>query len=200
MTLRMTEVPAWDGKGTIRTTLDHALFRTWFADRAREIEAANQTVFVNATEGGVFIDHFHQLPLAEVERRFLDKAESFNATAMLDEHYQQAPRVTAEKLDAILQDRRNRITNFRAFCAQLITQVDRILEEGELPQLLKAYQRSTAMIGAYIEPVPLVVGICESAINEINKRQIETADQQYRNAREMYQLLHKSCDLIFDAL
>jgi len=198
--LRMTDVPAWDGKGTIRTTLDHALFRSWFSDHAQQITAETRTVFVNATEGGVWIDNFQHLTLAEAERCFLAEAESFNATAILDQHWQHAPRVTPENLTAILSDRRRRISHFRAFCGRLITRVDRILAEGEQPQLLETYQRLTQAMGSHIEPVPLVIGVCEAAINEINNRQVDTVEQQYQNAREMYQLLHDSCDLILGAL
>jgi hypothetical protein len=65
-TAHTIEVPAWNGRGTVVTTRDFAMFRDFYTHFARMHPDAT---LVNATEGGAFVEGWEHVPLAEIAAR-----------------------------------------------------------------------------------------------------------------------------------
>lgn len=71
----MTRMPAWGGSNDfVETSTVYSVFADWFSEASRGLTEQN-IWHINATQGGVHIEHWEDLPLAEtIERYDLDKA------------------------------------------------------------------------------------------------------------------------------
>lgn len=62
----LRRVPAWGGQGEVESGAGFTGIISWFEGTAAATQAGGETRWINATEGGVHIEGFEDLPLAEV--------------------------------------------------------------------------------------------------------------------------------------
>lgn len=103
MRLKGERIEAWGGKGTVLTSKELNLFRSWFEQRASERSLSVR--LINATEGGARISGFEEMPLREALDRYC--TEPLPAREIIDEAVQAAappdPRCVAETLEEDLE-------------------------------------------------------------------------------------------------
>lgn len=72
-----TKLPAWGGSGElVETSAFYSIFAKWFSDASLRLQE-QEIWHVNATEGGIHIENWEDLPLADtIDRYQLDQAPS----------------------------------------------------------------------------------------------------------------------------
>ncbi len=108
------QVPAWGGTGMVHSSHDFSMYREWYTRFGKTV-AANGVALFNATEGGSHIEHWQDVPLAEVAASLRAQSEVSGALRRALARCQPTP---IADLEACLARERQQIASLLAVCEE----------------------------------------------------------------------------------
>ena|GEM_PF-2106099 len=109
----LMEVLSYDKKETVKTSVVWDTFRRWFEE---VFSLHNNYTFINATEGGAYINGALNLPFEEVIEKYLKNQE--NKTKLVDAH-----------IEMEIADKNNMLNDLKIYLNNEISEVKRIINK-----------------------------------------------------------------------